>query len=331
MRGFPVAGHMGRTMAFDLDKGFSLGSIDFPWGTTIDAVADDLRIPRDEGRGTRWRRIETACGPTFGLDTIGAELTAHGGDRPVTALKYELAAVPDIRVPDPAIWLDPLMAAFGAPAEVSHHEVPESHAEGSVRFYANWPHGDQSVGLSLYGAPRSVEHGTSAGCLWLNWSVEAAARPFLAEWRARAGALVAETEHHSGILTFRTAEFQTSGLSQPGASRDSLHALFAPQLLPTPGTITRLLGPKAFAFWRSRDHARWYASTNWDTIAFEMGRPPTIDVHDVKPAKGGGYAEIGVDGWRVRDVYGSAAIANAVAALRTIPGVSLREIGGYDC
>lgn len=317
----------------DIDRGFRIGDRHFAWGITADEAADALHIPRDEGRGSRWRRIEVACRPTWELETISAELTAHGADRPVTALKYELMAVDgDIR-PDPARWAEPIAAMLGEPATSGYHELPASgDPSGSVRFYASWPAGSQSVGLSLYGAPRKVDHGLAAGCLWLNWSTEAAARPFLAEWQGRARALVTEAACHSGIVTFVLSEPHVGGLArQNDKDRDSVYALDAPQLLPTPPSIASQLGKRGIGFWRSGDQRRWYASNGIDTIAFDMGRPVEIDVYDVKPAKGGGYIEIAVDGWSVRDIYGSRAVDDAVEALRTIPGVRIRKVDGHDC
>src|SRR5690606_18973879 len=116
------------------------------------------------GRGSPWRRIEVACPATWGLETISSELTAHGADRPVTALKYELAAVDGDTRPDPARWVEPITAMLGEPSTTGHHELPASgDPSGSVRFYASWPAGSQSIGLSLYGAPRTVDHGLAAG------------------------------------------------------------------------------------------------------------------------------------------------------------------------
>lgn len=319
----------------DVREGFRVGDRLFAWGSLIDDVAEALGIPPGPNRGSRWRRVEVECGPTYGLETISAEMTAHGSDRPVTALKYELRAVDGETAPSPQRWVGPLTAALGTPREAAHHEISgrADHA-GSVRFYATWPAGDQSVGLSLYGAPRAVDHGLAAGCLWLSWATEPAARPYLAEWRQRADALRLEAESHSGIVTYMLAEPLVPALGGTGAEglgRDSLYALDAPQLLPTPEVIRKVLGKRGIGFWRSGDQRRWFASNFWDTIAFEIGAATEIDWHDVKPAKGGGHSEIAVDAWRARDLHGSRAIGDAVAALRSIAGVTVRRIESHDC
>lgn len=317
----------------DIDTGFRIGDRLFAWGTTIDHAADALGVARDAGRGTRWRRIEIGCGPTWGFDTIGAELTAYGGDRPVTALRYELAADPGHPLPPPERWTEPLAAVLGPPLETRSDDLSDrDHPEGGVRHYARWPKGDQSVGLSLYGAPRAVGPGLAAGCLWLNWATEAAARPFIDAWRTRAATLAAEADRHSGLVFWSLSE-PPHPLVRPqdDADRDSMNALGSPQLLPTPAPIAKALGSRGIGFWRSGDQQRWYASTCWDTIGFDLGGAIEIDFYDVAPAKGGGYWEIAVDGWSARDLYRSRGIEDAVAALRTIPGVRIRKVGGYDC
>lgn len=326
----------------DIAEGFRIGERRFAWGTQPAEVAEALKIRWIDEPRHGWRHLDTACGRSWNLETIGVSMTAQGPGRPVTALCYELAApeavqgadpLPD---PSPSAWMEPLMRALGTPraaetTDVSAYRDPS----GTVRFNADWPKGDQSVGLSLYGAPRMTAHGPAAGCIWLNWAVVPAAGPFLNEWCNRAEALAREAGIHSGIVTFGLSTEPNPARNEardgPSLARDSAYALGSPQLLPTPQPIARLLGPRGIGFWRSGDHRRWFASHRWDTIAFGMGVTVPVVWHDVKPAKGGGYAQIAVDGWSVWDLYGSRAIADAVAALRTIPGVTVHHTDGYDC
>ena len=152
----------------DIDRGFRIGGRRFDWGMTADEAARQLGVVQRRDGVRRWRRIEVGCGPTWGFDTVSAELTSQGDDRPVTALKYELAARPDDPKPDARHWVEPLSTMLGAPSDTRHDEPPAgADPSGSVRFYASWPAGDQSVGLSLYGAPRATAYGPAAGCLWL--------------------------------------------------------------------------------------------------------------------------------------------------------------------
>lgn len=317
----------------DIGDGFRIGERQFAWGVTADAVADLLAVPREAGRGSRWRTIEVACGSTYGFDTISAELTACGDDRPVTALKYELDARGADPLPPPEPWVEAISAWLGRPVEDQRHHLPaNAHPSGSVRHSARWAAGEQSVGLSLYGAPREVAHGAAIGCIWLNWSTEAAARPFLPEWRERASMLATEAGKHSGLVSYSLVEQQTPHLGwRDPTHRDSLFALSSRELLPTPEPIARRLGKHGIGFWRSGDQRSWHASTFWDTISFEIDRPLTIDWYDIKPAKGGGFSEIAVRDWSARDLHGSRAIANAVEALQSIPGVTIRKVDGYDC
>ena len=51
---------------------------------------------------------------------------------------------------------------------------------------------------------------------------------------------------------------------------------------------------------------------------------------DIAPARGGGYAELGVGPWSVRDAHGSASIRDAVAALAALPGLTIERQSGHD-
>ena len=316
----------------DIAAGFRVGADLFPWGTLLGDVASALGIELEEPSRHGWRHIETACAQTYGLDTFSVSMTSPGLDRPVTALSYEIAPAGDT---DPAAWMAPLMRMLGTPQTVETHDLPAcADPSGCVRFYANWPKGDQSAGLSLYGAPRRTSHGLAAGCLWLNWATVPAARPFLSAWRERVEALAEEALSHSGIVTFLLSVEPSPAVAearQGALACDSAHALGAPQLLPTPAEIARRLGARGIGFWRSGDHRRWHASTCWDTVSFEIGAAVEIDWYDIAPAKGGGFSEIAIDGWSARDLNGSRAIADAVAALKTIPGVTVKRVDGYDC
>lgn len=319
----------------DIAEGFRIGERRFAWGTRPGEVAAALAIGWSDPPGPGWRRLETACGPSWGFETIGVEMTAQAPDRPVTALRYQLAAHEREPQPDPTIWMEPLLRALGTPRVAEARDVSAyGNPSGSVRFNADWPKGEHSVALSLYGAPRMSAHGPAAGSIWLSWATVPAARPFLDAWRRGAAALAQEAQSHSGIVTFVLSlapnPAQDEARSGATLARDSAYALGAPHLLPTPEPIAGLLGERGIGFWRSGDHRRWYASTRWDTVLFEIGAPVEIDWFDIAPAKGAGYSGIAMEGWSAYDHHGSQAIGDAAAALETIPGVTVTRVEGHD-
>lgn len=316
----------------DIAEGFRVGATLFPWGILLGDIAGTLGIELEEASRHGWRHVEVVCEQTYGLDTFIVSMTSHGFDRPVTALSYEIAPADQT---DPAVWMAPLMRMLGTPQTAETYDLPaHANPSGCVRFYASWSKGDQSAGLSLYGAPRRTSHGLAVGCLWLNWAIVPAARPFLAAWRERSEELARQALGHSGIVTFHLSVEPGPAVAearQGVLARDSAHALGAPQLLPTPESIARRLGARGIGFWRSGDYSRWHASTCWDTVSFNIGAPVEVDWYDIAPAKGSGFSEIAIDGWSARDINGSRAIVDAVAALKTIPGVTVRRVDGYDC
>jgi len=311
----------------DLASGFPIDGRVFPWGTTLAAVAAKLNLPIGDAPAIGYHAGRTACTTAFGFVTLGVEITAAGSTRPVTGLCYELAPPAGAVLPGPAVWLTPLTGWLGKPDQAGDCPLPpHGDPSGCVRYHANWRGHGYSVAISLYGALRDVAGGRSAGCLWLSWSAPAAAAPFLDERLAAAADLAALAAAPVDLHKFTLILEQ-----QPRYRDDADYALSAPHLLPTPKTIKAGLGSHGFAICRIGGGTRWCLSTRWDSIVFGIGQPVVVDWYDVLPAKGGGFSEIAVDGWSVRDVAGSRIIGEALAALGAVPGVAVRHDQSYDC
>ena len=56
----------------------------------------------------------------------------------------------------------------------------------------------------------------------------------------------------------------------------------------------------------------------------------TVQVIEIEPAKGGGFADIEVGPWSVRSSRLSRAIADAARELEKLPGLTITRHGGYD-
>jgi hypothetical protein len=198
----------------------------FSWGTTPADAGGALGILRDD-HASGWRHVEAPCAEAYGFQTVGMTVSAPALDRPITGVSYELARPSREPLPDPAVWADPLAHALGPADEAAWHEVPsEGDPSGAVRYYARWRTGEHAVGLSVYGGPRDVRHGTAAGCLWLSWSTLAAAAPFLPEWRSRAAELVQRAAAPTGLTRFPARDRAASqvGRWRHGSSRRTLCA-----------------------------------------------------------------------------------------------------------
>jgi hypothetical protein len=313
------------------DIDFAFGARRHAWGTTL----SELSAAGGVGDTSRDSAITTSNGAALGLATIGAEATAPRADRPIIQLCYQLAPVAGEARPGPSAFTEPLNEAFGDPQTAEEYDLPESgEPSGSVRFYAGWNAGDFAVGLSLYGAPRRTEFGLAPGCLWLSWSPVKAAQPYLAEWRDRAREL-ADAEP-ADIAGFRFAAPQLPLFGEGGKKngkdavlREANCVLYYPEVLPTPPAISSLVGAHGAALWR-RDGAQWCASNRWDTICFDRNET-SISWHDIAPAKGGGFSEVAIGAWTVRDWHDSRQIRSAVEHLENFCGVHVNHVTGYDC
>jgi hypothetical protein len=313
-----------------LENGFPIGSVCHAWGTTIATFHMETGHRSTHSNGP----TIIACSEALGIGTLCAELTAPRPDRPVTQLCYQLAPITGDPLPDPDVFAQPLTKLLGRARESSTYELPsDGDPSGSVRFYANWDAGDFSVGLSLYGAPRQTQFGPAYGCLWLSWAPAKAAQPYLAEWRARTKELAAREPLDIAGFSFGAAQmpvFGFGGSKANSARREADNVLYHPELLPTPRSIAALTSDHGATFWRF-GNANWCASTAWDTLVLTTGEPIDISWNDVAPAKGGGFSEIAIERWAVRDWHGSPAVRDAVAYIERMSGQRVNHVTGYDC
>jgi hypothetical protein len=297
-------------------RGFRIGEVLHPWGTRFDAlVADDV--------GDGYASRDLPCSAAYGFETIYAEVTAAGADRPVTGVAYELA-----NVLQPKDVFARLVIRLGQPDQVDRGEVPpSSHASSSVVLHASWKRGTYTVGLSIYGAPRPSSFGDGLGKLYVSWAdTQAAAAPFIAEWTAANEALArASATASPTVFAVRYPIFDPA--HEPPSP--STRALATPELFETPREAARRLGTRAFALWQD-DVGSWYLSTGRDSVRLGGPDTSTVQVLDIAPARGGGYSALEVGSWRVHDAYRSSAIADAAAALERVPGLRIERHTGHD-
>jgi len=306
----------------DTATGFRLGEAAFfPWGTRFNAVVRDF-----EGTGYASRTLP--CSEAYGFATCSAEPSAPRPDRPVLTVTYELAATAN-----PARDLfAPLVMRLGAPQKIERDErSPHASSPDHVVLHANWKTVDGiPIGLSLYGAPRATRFGDSAGSLYLSWrDLEAAAAPWIDEWRAASEAVAQAAQSPGSIARYNVAyDVRASDARDP--NRIANRCLSAPELLDTPRSIAQGLGDRGFVLWSDATGKRWHLSTSACTIV--LGGPETsrVKVASVEPARGGGFSSIDIAGWWVRDAWKSRAIEEAVRALEGVPGLTIERSSGHD-
>ncbi|MBO6717872.1 MAG: hypothetical protein JJ913_07950 [Rhizobiaceae bacterium] len=309
-----------------LDSGFAIGSRRYAWGTTFEQFVAETA---PEGRQRSAHSLVLRCDSALGIAAISAEVTAPRADRPILQLCYQLAPVAGDPMPAPDQLMRRLSEAFGVPDSSSNYELPGSgDPSGSVRYYAGWNSGAFGIGLSLYGAPRETEFGVAPGCLWLSWSPVMAARPYLADWRDRAEELARRQPTDMTGFRFGLEQQPVFGTGGSSGTREANYVLYHPELLPTPPSVAALAGEGGAVFWRGGED--WCASTAWDTVMLAEAQGH-IAWNDVAPAKGGGFSEISIGRWAVRDRHGSRPIRDAAEHLARTLGVSINHNTGYDC
>ncbi len=295
----------------DIARGFLIGAAFHPWGTLFQAVAPGAV---DEG----YACTELPCPAAYGFATVYAEITAPRPDRPVMGLAYELAAAGAM----PKEIFAQLVIRLGAPTEVDRKEENTGNSD-SVVLHARWSRGDIAIALSLYGALRPSAFGDGLGKLYLSWGdIDAASAPFIDAWRAANADLARAAASAATVHTFSVA-YPINPLPGP-------HCLHHPEILETPPPIAARLGPTGFALWSDAAGRRWHLSTAADSIV--LGRPGStaVQVIEIEPAKGGGFAAIAVGPWSVRSAWLSRAIADAAHELETLPGLTITRHDGYD-
>ncbi|WP_119418246.1 hypothetical protein [Desertibaculum subflavum] len=317
-------------------QGFRVDGTLVLWGIGLAEAARLFGAAPRDGRPV----AQFLCRDVAGIAVLSGELTAPQVDRPVLGASFEIAPVPQA-LWRPNHWYDMLKAALGEPAAASRSDVPpHADASGCVTFYARWNGDDCSIGLSIYGAPRTVLGGRSIGTLWLGWSEAKAAEPFIAEWRERCAWLDGCAARLSKLDRFSVDEklypmssggYHPVGLSaEIAARRASGLVLHYPDILLTPRAIASKLTTRSFAIWTSEADGIWCASTAWDSIAYPIGTPVTANWAEILAAKGPGYSELGIRPWGVRSGDRSREIAAAAQRLRGIPGVTVKHHEGYN-
>lgn len=295
----------------DTAQGFRIGATFHPWGTLFDAV-----VPGAVESG--YASTEIACPSAYGFATVSAAITAPRPDRPVIGLAYELAA----SGPPAKDVFAQLVIRLGAPAQTDREEENAGN-ESAVVLHAQWSRGDISLALSLYGAARPSEFGDSIGALYLSWgNVDAASAPFIDAWRAANDDLAAAAAAATTVHTFAVA-YPIDPLPRPAC-------LHHPEILKTPAPIAARLGPLGFALWSDATGTCWHLSTAADSIVLGGPGSSIVQVMEIEPAKGGGFAGIEVGPWSVRSAFRSRAIADAARELEKLPGLTINRHGGYD-
>lgn len=322
----------------DFECGFRIDGVLIDWGATLATAAETVGAQPDDDAGIGYSQLRVPCARAYGFETLAAELSGHGLSRPVTALAYELSPPADGGA-EPEFWAQPISRMLGAPNKESVEDVSDRpNPWDSVRYYAHWDGADFSVGLSIYGALREVPEGRSAGTLWLSWSTERAAQPYLPDWRAACESLAVAARGAVSVRTFSLGldhyALHGDGAEPTGRAkqrREANLALTAPDLLVTPAPIADRLSPRMFALWSNPDTKLRCLSTHWDSVIWDEGAARTIDWWHVLPAKGPGQSSLHVGNWRVIDFADSSSVPEAVRVLEGIPGVTVNHMEGYDC
>jgi hypothetical protein len=295
----------------DVAQGFRIGTDLHPWGTLFEAMAPGAV---DEG----YASTELPCASAYGFATVYAEITAPRPDRPVMGLAYELAAS-GVMAKD--IFAQ-LVIRLGAPAEVDREEENVGNSD-SVVLHAQWSRGEVAISFSLYGAPRPSDFGDGLGKLYLSWGdIDAASAPFLAAWRTANTELAQAAASAATVHTFSVA-YEINPLLEP-------RCMHHPEILETPPPIAARLGPTVFALWSDAARTRWHLSTATDSIVLGGPGSSAVQVMEIAPAKGGGFAGIEVGPWSVRSAWRSRAIADAARELEKLPGLTVTRHDGHD-
>lgn len=295
----------------DTAQGFRIGDTFYSWGTLFDAVA-----PGTVEAG--YANTEIACPSAYGFATVSVGITAPRPDRPVMGLTYELAS----SGPPAKDIFAQLVIRLGAPTRIDREEENTGN-ESAVILHAQWSRESIAIALSLYGAMRPSDFGDGIGALYLNWAdIDAASAPFIDAWRAANEELAAASASAAMVHTFAVA-YPIHPLPGPAC-------LHHPEILETPAPIAARLGELGFALWSDATGTRWHLSTAADSIVLGGPDSSTVQMLEIEPAKGGGFAGIEVGPWSVRSAWLSRAIADAARELEKLPGLTVVRHGGHD-
>jgi hypothetical protein len=251
-------------------------------------------------------------------------------DRPVLSLTYELAA-PWLSKIKPDRWLTPLQARLGPAASITHLDLARySNPDAGVAWTARWSSPAVAIDLSIYGGVRGTKYGRSAGLIYLSWvDIIAAAAPYLPAWRTASAVLAEAAQSIGSFQRFEMPEplRPAGGATELDGAIVASRALHNRTILETPDSIKGRIERYTLSLWQSAIDGQWILSTWWDSVVLREVR---VGWDEIRPAKGGGRSELSIGGWSVAMPYGTKAIAQAAAALKTLPGLTVVAYENYD-
>lgn len=314
----------------ELSQGFRIDGRLIAWGTILGEIAGTFGVHL-LGRSTD-RSLQLACGTAYGFPTLSAALDGPAEDRPVLNVSYEL-------VPPRAgagALVEALVQRFGQPGSSGRQAPPpRSDPSGAVVEWAQWDLGEITAGVSIYGAPRVVQGGRSAGMLWLRWAEEAAAEPYLESWLQQSAELARVASGLSAIEMFELSIpqsppfFEEARGEEADRQRFAHLSLYRPSLCITPPQVASRLSRNSVAIWSAG--ALWCVSTQWHSLPLGADRPVVAKHVELMPAKGSGMVYLEVGEWSARDAYSSTQMGRIADSLGQVPGVTVSHSSDYDC
>jgi hypothetical protein len=327
-------------MNYEISTGFWTGKTLFPWGTEYQEIVKTLDVAKQSQAA--WCMCAVKMDQGYGFKLLLGEFRAPRPERPVLQASYEINAVDEQidQFQNCEYYADQISNSLGPPFEKQNHRLftGPAYASGQVKFTARWKNGGASLGISLYGAPRTVSNGQAVGSLWLNWEDEReAARPYLPEFSRREARLSELIAGANVVAVIALESIPQAAGKFPGEQAFDLElarsrmALRKALSLPTPAEIQSRISTNEIMLWRSAAAPYWGLSTFHDTVAFSSEQQVTIKWSKLTPAKGSGSTSFNVGDLYLRGPFSSPRITSLVDALREMPNTAVEYEEYPDC
>lgn len=278
----------------------------------------------------------------LGVPVLSAELRGPAADRPVMQAWYELSH--DNEHSSDKEIIERFSQHLGRPHWQQQHSVKHyPNRSNGVRCVAEWRFGGIHLGLSIFGLPRSTEHGLTCASLYADWDDElAAAAPYLSPAITSDAKLASASIQASHISVFDLESQQAPFYLENFRNADSHLArsdqnlrraqacLHRRNLVVTPPRFAEQLKPNQVVVWENTPQHFWCLSTKWDSAVIPTTERPTAQILDLVPAKCGGATYLTLGDLCLKDQAHSSAINHLVHFIGSAYQVSVKRSTDYD-
>lgn len=288
---------------------------------------------------TKWPQLSFPVDNVIGINALRSTVRAPLLDRPVMQQIFDLSMQEDSSNGTlESSYMEKIGLHFGK--AVSEKVFPNRMEWHEVRFVAKWSVSDVTVSLSVFGAPRKSNDGTSTASLFFDLEDEVkVAGPYVDRRRTTEESLWSSHAEFDILCSVNTVEpnwpyfrpnYERRLLKPqdiPEKLRRCQKALYTKSLLETPRAILRKSRDHTVLVWSTGGQV--FLTSTVDTVVLNT-HSTKVEFHRVLPSRGPGSTKLVVDDLQLSDQADSNALAKLLTYIERTIGIRVERREYYD-